>query len=103
MADNLMRRITDDPPVTVLEAAIISAISYFLDNQFLISINNQFPVNQQPVLAPLPANWRNNIVTMPQGDGFARFSIRKNHQTFYLSFSHDSVAQVVTANPIVSS
>ena len=102
MADNLMRRITDDPPVTVLEAAIISAISYFLDNQFLISINNQFPVNQQPVLAPLPANWRNNIVIVNNFSN-ARFFIRRNNQTFCLTFTHDTYAQKVMASPIVSS
>ena len=103
MSDNLMHRITNDPPGTVFEAGIVTALSYFLDKKFLVSINLQFPVGQQPIIAPLPANWRNNISMMPQGDGFARFYIRKNHQIFGLSFTYDSSLQKVMASPIVSS
>ena len=103
MTDNLLRRITIDPPVTVMETGIMCAMNYFLDNNFLVSINNQFPAGQQPAIPPLPANWRNNIVTMPQGDSFARFFIRRKNQTFRLSFTHDSDAQVVFASPRVSS
>jgi len=102
MSDNLMHRITNDPPGTVLEAGIMTALSYFLDKKFLVSINSQFPVGQQPVIPPLPANWRNNI-EIGNNHSYARFFIRRNNQTFHLSFTHDSYAQKVMASPIVSS
>jgi len=68
MSDYLLHRITVDPPITAMERGITCALSYFLDKKFLVSINDQFPAGQQPVIPPLPANWRNNIVTMNQKD-----------------------------------
>lgn len=101
MAVNLCDRIAHEAPNTVMERGIITALSFFLDQKFLISNDNLFPNQLQP---GVPANWRNNIfITNQESCHNARYFIRKRNQTFVLNVLYDSLIRKVTAKVDVSS
>ncbi len=108
MSTNLSDRIANEASNTVMERGIITAMSFFLDQKFLISVDNQFPANQQPVPnpnvpAPLPANWLDNIVIANQNFSVAQYFIRNRNQTFVLDFMYNSRVRKVRVNVNVSS
>jgi len=106
MTTCLLHRVVNDPPMTVMERGIMTATSYFLDQKFLVSVDGQFPAGQQlvpNVPAPLPANWRNNIVNSNQDYNNAHYFIRKRNQTFFLEFMYSRYTETVRASVKVSS
>ena len=100
MSVHLCDRITNEAPLnTAMERGIITAFSFFLDQEFLISNDDQFPNQLQP---GVPANWRNKIRAL-DGDSTAKYFMRKRNQTYVLSVVYDSFIRKVTVKVTVSS
>ena len=108
MSHYLRDRITNEGPNTTMERGIITGISYFLDQEFIVRLD-PFPVNpvlDNPVpnvpVPQMPLNWRNNIINHQNGSN-AEYFIRQKNQVFILMFTYSSRSRKVTVNVNVSS
>ncbi|KAL6956966.1 hypothetical protein U1Q18_050513 [Sarracenia purpurea var. burkii] len=72
-----------------MERGIITAFSFFLDQEFLISNNDQFQN-----LPGIPPNWRNNI-NLGNGKQDATYFMRKRNQKYIMEVWYHPIVRKV--------